>query len=60
MTPGAPATCSAAVRAIWLALPATKVSNVRVLLSLWTVAAGEAGVSRLALPRPAVLAVDVP
>jgi UDP-N-acetylmuramyl tripeptide synthase len=47
-------------RAIWLALPATKVSNVRVRLSLWTVAAGVAGVSRLALPRPAVLAVDVP
>jgi hypothetical protein len=28
MTPGAPATCSAAVRAIWLARPATRVSKV--------------------------------
>jgi hypothetical protein len=29
MTPGAPATCRAAVRAIWLARPATRVSKVR-------------------------------
>src|SRR5881275_366375 len=29
MTPGEPATCSAAVRAIWLARPGTSVSKVR-------------------------------
>ena len=40
MTPGAPATCKAAVRAIWLARPATRVSKVNAVLSRWEVAAG--------------------
>ncbi len=38
--PGAPATCSAAVRAIWLARPGTSVSKVSALFSLWREADG--------------------
>ena len=55
MAPGAPATCSAAVRAIWLARPATRVSKVSAVLRRCGVAVGAGGraaaaVSGAALP----------
>ena len=53
MPPGAPATCSAAVRAIWLARPGTRVSKVSAGFSRWRGGGGAAGTAARAQRRAA-------